>query len=258
MKEPLVLYINLLRSERRRGAMEARLRDAGFKTWQRIEACDGQKLDLASFDAYSDKDTAATIGRSLLKSEVACYQSHLASLDAFLSSDADHAIIFEDDALVPGNLAQLVEGIVQTLDGIDLEWDVVHLGALNINQMSSRVAAFAGHEICVAHFFPIRMHAILWTRPAAERFVQRYRKILMPVDKQLSEDMIRSGTGLVVWPSPVMQEGLESDIEASGGRRKTFKKRWNEPLLRWRRKKRNKEIAAEQMLQFEKARRDGA
>jgi hypothetical protein len=109
------LYINLERSPERRAAMEQQLREARLPyPVRRFPALDGATL----------RDCPP----GLRAPQWGCFQSHLAALEASLSSEAPLHVM-EDDALLGPELAGL-PGILETLEaGSGGDWDLLFLDA---------------------------------------------------------------------------------------------------------------------------------
>jgi hypothetical protein len=109
------LYINLERSPERRAAMEQQLREARLPyPVRRFPALEGATL----------RDCPP----GLRAPQWGCFQSHLAALEASLSSEAPLHVM-EDDALLGPELAGL-PGILETLEaGSGGDWDLLFLDA---------------------------------------------------------------------------------------------------------------------------------
>ena len=53
------------------------------------------------------------IGRYLVAGEIACYLSHVRALQTFLASDADHALILEDDVEIDADIADVISLVAE-------------------------------------------------------------------------------------------------------------------------------------------------
>jgi len=66
----------------------------------------------------------AAFADTLSVGEIGCYASHMKAWDALLASRSQFAVVLEDDARVPPNLADLVPDMIAVLPE---HWDLVHL-----------------------------------------------------------------------------------------------------------------------------------
>jgi len=66
----------------------------------------------------------AAFADTLSVGEIGCYASHMKAWDALLASRSQFAVVLEDDARVPPNLADLVQEMIAVLPK---HWDLVHL-----------------------------------------------------------------------------------------------------------------------------------
>lgn len=108
----ILYYINLDRDTARRDDMEQQAREQGV-VLHRIPGVFGADLKPEDLRSYDDKRRKRLSTASLGKGELGCLLSHVKAINAFLASDAEYAVIFEDDAVIlPGftdNLRYLIE-----------------------------------------------------------------------------------------------------------------------------------------------------
>ena len=105
-----VFYINLERDKERRSQIECELKQVNLGAI-RIRAV-GPLLPHGIF------------AETLSAGEIGAYASHMKAWSTLLVSSHPHALVLEDDARVPGNLAELVD---LTIDALPKDWDLVHL-----------------------------------------------------------------------------------------------------------------------------------
>jgi glycosyl transferase, family 25 len=105
-----VFYINLERDKERRSQIECELKQVNLGAI-RIRAV-GPLLPHGIF------------AETLSAGEIGAYASHMKAWRTLLVSSHPHALVLEDDARVPGNLAELVD---LTIDALPKDWDLVHL-----------------------------------------------------------------------------------------------------------------------------------
>ncbi len=107
-----VLYINLDHDRDRRAHIECRLAQDGLDP-VRIDALEPPFILPDALFA-----TALSVG------EIGCYASHMKAWDTLIASGRPYALVLEDDAQVPPNIAELVQ---KTLTALPEHWDLVHL-----------------------------------------------------------------------------------------------------------------------------------
>ncbi len=113
-------YINRDCDTDRRANIESELNSAGLSA-ERVSAIDGLAVPRSLRAYFFESNRLA----SLLKpGEVGCYASHLKTLDIIVKRGLSYALVLEDDALLPPDLRETVENIVERLPE---SWDIVHL-----------------------------------------------------------------------------------------------------------------------------------
>lgn len=117
--------INLDRAPARLAKLDARLRAIGLP-YQRIAAVDGKMLQFPHPD-FSDLAYRLLHGRRRAPAEVGCYFSHIEALREFLNSDADHALILEDDIAFEPDFRQVMQAAIARAG----EWDILRLSTVN-------------------------------------------------------------------------------------------------------------------------------
>ena len=109
-----VLYINLDQDkERRAHILETLAQDEDNLKLMRVAALE-PPIALPGA-AFAD---------TLSVGEIGCYASHMKAWDALLASRSPFALVLEDDARVPPDLADLVHEMIAVLPK---HWDLVHL-----------------------------------------------------------------------------------------------------------------------------------
>lgn len=106
MMDATIYVISLAKRNPRRAAIAARLSELCLNAviWDAVDGRDGLG-DTAEIDRDG---TLAFCGRVLSDAEYACALSHRAVYRDFLSSDADYAIVLEDDALLDDKFTAFV------------------------------------------------------------------------------------------------------------------------------------------------------
>lgn len=184
MSEPKLatFLINLNRSQDRLAYSKLEFERYGMD-FTRIEAVDGQQLDIADYPQATRNGwfyhTPLTIN------EIACYQSHLIALKSFLDSDATHAMILEDDFAFVENPLPCLHSLMEIDD-----WDIVKLYNWKKRSMKKFFASFVTEEQTSFSLFFNASTAIcntaqIFSRSGAEKFLSKKNHLIRPVDVEL-------------------------------------------------------------------------
>jgi glycosyl transferase family 25 len=209
--------INLDGSDIRLESSRRQFEDANW-SFERIVAVDGRGKTPSDFDVYDDAAARRFFGRSMTSGEIGCYLSHIKAAQAVIDSDADMGLVFEDDFRAnDGAWAVLRETIASLRGPFSPSWDMVNL-ARPPSRFSQHSVQLEHSSIHRAFYFPVIATVILWSRPGAQAFLERYPHPVGPVDHVYRRLLTDQGTGLALQPPPFGITGIESDIVgASGG-----------------------------------------
>lgn len=196
--------INLPSARERMRKMEERLNAARIP-YTRIEAVDGRALDLPipEFDEIGHR---LMTGRRPILPEIGCYLSHLRAIDAFLASDASHALILEDDAHFEPSFRHTVQRAI----GLARFWDVLRLSSVNSDRT---VPAFRLDEqswLGVSFTRSKGAAAYLLNRRAATKFSRLLRPMRLAYDIAFDLEFVAGLKALAVTPFPVVSD--ERDV----------------------------------------------
>lgn len=218
-----VFLINLDRSPDRLVRATADLQSLGLDPI-RIAAVDGALLDLTNRTDYDEKPAIRALNRPLLVSEIGCYLSHIAAAQAFVASQAQFGLVFEDDfAPIPNSKVDLVA----LFDWLPTSgnWDLFNAGrdAKSLRRIIFQLPS--GRKICRADYFPVTTSALLWSRQGAQKFLAQHDKMAMPVDVYLQTWCTANGSGLACSPALFGVTGAASLIGDSKTERRSGSKR---------------------------------
>ncbi|WP_111655603.1 glycosyltransferase family 25 protein [Isoalcanivorax indicus] len=156
------------------------------ETWPHtvhLSAVDGRKLDAGSYFKYVTASLRE--GRGLMSpAEVGCSLSHIAALEAFLASDARHALVLEDDILGNDMDIQHLADLAERLDDNDilicggqegLSHRKYQFGKRNNSQEPYILAPFS-------YRYMFRTCCYIVGRPAAERIIATQKRALRVAD----------------------------------------------------------------------------
>lgn len=218
MKSELKYYvINLDRSPERLNEFKDNFSSIGIYV-ERVEAVDGQLNDLTLH--FDDRLCRKEMGRSIQPGEVGCYLSHVKAIQKFWESDAEYAIILEDDASPSDDFLQVVDDLISLLRKKDVNVYAINLGASDFKYSSNYCKAGSAMLRC-SHRFPMLATAILWSKSGAKLFLENHKVIGMPYDNYLRFLFSGTNKSFSIHPSIVNASGASSDIEA----RNTSKRR---------------------------------
>jgi len=202
--------INLDRSQERLTTMHARLAALGI-AYERVSGVDGALLDEATFGEYTRENRYY---KPVRRNEVGCYLSHNKTLQRFLESGLEYALILEDDALLDADsCAVITEALVlrNSRQADLLQWDV-----LKLHQSRRRRIELARlGPCCLVEYgpsVPSTTTAALWTRAGAQRWLEAFRHCQRPVDCDLQHPWEYGLTVLSVHPPVITQSGDASTI----------------------------------------------
>jgi glycosyl transferase, family 25 len=129
--------INLARSPERRASITAQLTKYGVD-FEIVQAVDGQELDL------EDAAVIASIAPSFLSADwfrpthAACAMSHLNVYRKMLADGLDHALVLEDDVIVPADVSCVADAVAGAMTGAEIA--LLNFDSPNVCMMSRRDA----------------------------------------------------------------------------------------------------------------------
>lgn len=206
--------INLDRSPERLAAIGADAAAIGIDLI-RVKAVDGKAVPPQARDILDERGFRRLHGKIPMDGEYGCYQSHIDAFDAFLASDADIAVIFEDDVRLTPALLPALDRIVAVDD-----WDVVKLMHHRLPAFRAHRSIGGGHRLGTALFGPTGSSAAyLVNRQGAKALRQRLVPMQLPYDVALERGWalgvrVRHVEPDVVSGNPLTQQSL------IGGRKK--------------------------------------
>lgn len=216
-KDPAVFLINLPRSVDRRRVMEERLATLSLD-YTLVPGVDGRAEWDRLAPGLDAKAFGRLTGRDPTPGDVGCYHAHLNTWRAFLETDAQVALVLEDDVVFHDDFHRAVAAAIEA----SAQWDYLQLNRIRaklpVRQGRAdkwRLNGYVGPATGTG--------AYLITRALAERLLPRMLPIRLPVDQELDRmyDHQFRHLGLEPFPSHV-DDGGESTITGTnfGGQRK--------------------------------------
>jgi glycosyl transferase family 25 len=210
--------------------------------FQRIPAVNGHKLDTNALSDYNAEKTEIYMGRPMTGGEIGCFYSHREALKAFISTDAQYCVIFEDDCLLLENYSETTRAVVEWLEAQKTQWDLVNLSS-HERKFFRCLTKIGSRELRQAFYFPMLATAVLWTRNGAIEFLKYHTTVTAPYDNALREWQSHRNRGLTIYPQIVTTIAASSDIDGQDGPRNRIRKsqilyglrkRRRSAILKWR------------------------
>jgi glycosyl transferase family 25 len=193
--------INLKKDEDRRLKMieKSKMYDFEIVFVDAISGLDLKENDLLVYQPSS-------VHRKLKNNEIACSLSHKKTLNIFLNSNYDYAVIFEDDAYFCKNVKKLAEEFVKK----NVFFDVLRLeaskkGSITLDEIDDC-------KLMLYHKNMLGSSCIMYSRAGAEKTLRLNKIIRMPFDLQFLDAWKYDLKLAILNPSPVRQEVGVSSI----------------------------------------------
>ncbi|WP_068858007.1 glycosyltransferase family 25 protein [Perlucidibaca aquatica] len=123
-----ILIISLPDALDRQQVMRAQLNELGLSGIF-VPAIRGSEIsDAERAVLYNDFRVRSHSGRSMTAGELGCALSHLKCYDYIISSNADWAVVLEDDSVLPVNFVDVINGLIER-EGL-IRADLVLLGRI--------------------------------------------------------------------------------------------------------------------------------
>jgi len=169
--------INLDRSRERLAAMASQL-EALQMPFTRVAAVDGRTI--AADDRVDTQRYRRRHGREVRPAEVGCYLSHLAAMQAFLATDASHALILEDDATLLPALPDVLARATSR-EAVST-WDVLKLESRRRGFKLALLQLTVDHALCVNLYRSTGAAAYVVSRRAAQVYLDKLLPMAQPFD----------------------------------------------------------------------------
>lgn len=203
------LVINLDRASDRMREMERQLSGHGIE-YRRISAIDGSKLD-ESVPEYDLMGYRIRIGKLPNMSEIGCYLSHLNAMEALLESEATHALILEDDAVLPDDFNTLLDEVLAERGC----WDILRLSSSRKGKYLQIRELTAGRKIAINTRVLKNTAGYIVNRHAAQRCLDSLLPMRRPYDVALDRDWTMGLRTACVVPLPINSGHMPGQIPQS-------------------------------------------
>jgi glycosyl transferase, family 25 len=173
----ITLVISLPDAVERQRRISASLQSAGI-SFSIVHGVVGRDLTRSQIASVAPSRFMVRFSRELGPGEIGCTLSHKLALEKFLESNDDIALILEDDAVVPPNLA---EAIAHLPGHLPKNWGLLKIGGMG---------GVRGRLVCATDFGKIIetpattvcSHAYVVSRCGARRLLDHILPIRFPYD----------------------------------------------------------------------------
>ena len=170
--------INLARSKTRLNYVMPKVKALGIHT-QRIEAVDGQKLNMQTIAKVLAPDYSSYMGKYPDTGSIGCALSHIKTWQACLASDAEFALILEDDiGFDPKTLTTIITALIHKKD----QWDIAGLQLAHRGWPVTKAQLTNQHRMVIYLSKVTNSGAYLLNRKAAARLLKNALPIHMALD----------------------------------------------------------------------------
>ncbi|MFM7506236.1 MAG: glycosyltransferase family 25 protein [Rubrivivax sp.] len=144
--------------------------------WQRLPAVDARALTPAQRALLDEPAFHHRHGMTPLPGELGCYLSHVEVMRRFLASDAEAALVLDDDVRLQDSLPAVLAALMRCPG----RWDVVKLSAVHSGTPVAVADLGGGHALAVMLSKCTGSSAYLMNRRAAQAYL-RPRGGLLPM-----------------------------------------------------------------------------
>ena len=194
-----VYVINLESAVKRRANTQKVFSEAGI-SFSRVPAIDGKVLKWEPTE-YAEKWYRCLHGRETNPPEIACYLSHLKALAQFLETEAEFALICEDDLDFGADLTAL---LAKALAGRRF-WNVLRLSGVSAGRPLRVRRVHGDHWVCINIARIKGSGAYLIDRTAALVFIKRLLPMVVPYDHAIDREWFYGLTAACIFPFPILQ-----------------------------------------------------
>jgi glycosyl transferase, family 25 len=210
--------INLDRAPDRLARITAQLQRLGLP-FHRMAAVDARLMTdeqraLLDEPAYRRKH-----GMLPVWGELGCYLSHVQVMRAFIASDAQFALVLEDDVLLHNGLPDVLQGLARHHG----RWDMCKLSAVHSGTPQTFLRLSAGHQLAVMLSRCTGSSAYAINRTAGEAYLRQLLPMSLPYDHVFDQGWRLGLKVRLVTPTPCgHDEDIASTIVTPPGVKRKF------------------------------------
>lgn len=201
-------YINRDRDVDRRQSVEAYLSAADLDA-ERVTAVEGENVPESLRGYFFSGDR---VHSTLKPGEIGCYASHLSAMQLVVERNHAYALILEDDAAVPHDIAEILADV---LARVPRGWDIVHL-CMDSNRAIKVVTPLNGGRRLVRYSrVPETTTGYLVSLAGARKFLTPSKRY-WPIDTDFRRPWAFGLDIYGVTPCFIVPIGVESSIHLIG------------------------------------------
>jgi len=199
----LTLVISLPLSTQRQTKISTGLQAAGMP-FSMLMGVDGRELSASELECFAPSRFMARFRREIGPAEVGCTLSHKLALETFMASNESTALILEDDAVIPPNLGEAIDLLV---DCLPRDWGFLKVGGIGGVRGRLLLETAVG-KIVETPATTVCAHAYVVSRQGASQLLRRILPIQFPYDIYLRDTHVHGARTFEVVPTLVDQEDL--------------------------------------------------
>lgn len=181
MKNPPIFYINLDKDISRRQLIEKSLNAAHLNA-ERISGVWWKLLsDENKNRLYQKSLNLSLYYKPLVDGEKGCYASHIEAWKRLLASDAEYAVILEDDV----SLSPCFTKVLMAIENVPQEWDMIKLMGRSKEKIHHSTPLIAEHSLIAYRKIPSYTAGYLISRSGAENLLRSRIPFGRPIDIDL-------------------------------------------------------------------------
>jgi glycosyl transferase, family 25 len=187
----------------------------------RLAAVDARALSAEQQAALDTPAYCKQHGKTPLGGELGCYLSHVQVMHRVLASDAEFALVLEDDVLLDSSLPAVLQGLMNH----PARWDMVKLSAVHSGTPMPVLNVAPGYQLAVMLSRCTGSSAYLINRRAAQAYAADLLPMRLPYDHVFDQGWRFNLKVRLVTPTPCMHdEQIASTIGTPAGASRKF--RW--------------------------------
>jgi glycosyl transferase, family 25 len=177
---------------------------------ERVPAVDG--VAVPETMRWEFLSSTGAIHSKLSKGEVGCYASHLVVYQRIIDAGMPHALVLEDDSVLPDDIMQIAGEAVARCPG---NWDIIHLSSVLKKRKVVPIAALGQGRHIVRHTrLPVNTWGYLVSRAGAQKLRKPGLRV-RPIDMEFRYAWVRDLEIYGVSPTPIRsQEQFGTTIDA--------------------------------------------
>jgi len=217
--------INLDRAPDRLARITAQMQRLGLP-FHRMAAVDARSMTPAQEAQLDESAYRRKHGMSPLLGELGCYLSHVQVMRAFLASNAELALVMEDDVLLHDSLPAVLEGLARHSQ----RWDMCKLSAVHSGTPQLLLELSPGHRLAVMLSRCTAASAYVLNRKAAQSYLHGPDPLLpmsLPIDHVIDQGWRFGIKVRLVVPTPCSHDDqVASNIGATSASNRHRKFPW--------------------------------